>query len=267
MTMSKTMVLAGGFALVAGMSAVAPASADVVLGSGGDADEANQVGVVGAAWVRNDQPTRLAGPETFFMGGASTAANDFRGYLSYDMSGISGTVTGATLSLWSQGATTFDANGGVNDLGPIALNIVAMSDTITGFGESAGNNAVLSDGTTPADYTNVSGLYGAVIGTAVFDIDTITAGTQMDITFNAAGLTYIQNSLGGTLTLGLEAPDAVAAAQNSGARNFFAVGGVIENGTPEDDIAPSLTINGVVPEPGSLALLGLGGLALIRRRR
>lgn len=262
--LKTSLLLSAG--LVLGAFAM-PSQADVVLGSGGDADEANQVGVAGGAWIRNDDDDRLAGPETFFVGGASSGANDFRGYLSYDMTGLTGTVTGATLSLWSQGATTFDANGGVNDLGSIALNVVAMSDTITGFGESAGNNAVLSDGTTPADYANTSGLYGAVIGTANFNIDTITAGTQMDITFNAAGLTYIQDSLGGTLTLGLEAPDAVAAAQNSGARNFFALGGVVENATPEDDIAPSLTINGVVPEPGSLALVGLGGLLLAKRRR
>jgi hypothetical protein len=249
-----------------------PAMADVTIGSGGNPDESLLTGITAAAWLRNDDPTRLAGPGTLFVGGASTGANDFRAYLSFDLSGLSGTATSATLSLWSQGATTFNANGGVNDLGDTPLNIVAMSDTITGWGEGgfqgAGANTAVVDGTgDPANYTNATPLFGAVLGTANFNIDTIANGTQMDISFNAAGLTYIENNLGGTLTIGLEAPDAVAAAQNSSARNFFALSGVVENGSAGDDTPPSLFIEGVVPEPGSLALLGLGGLMVIRRRR
>lgn len=233
------------------------------VGSGGDPDETTLTGVTAAAWIRNDQSTRRAGPETLFVGGASAGANDFRAYLSFDLSNLEGTVSGATLSVWSQGATTFNANGGVNDLGLTPLNVVSMPDTITGWGESgfqgADFNSAIVDGSgDPADYANASPLYGAVIGTASFDIDTIAEGTRMDITFS--DLSAVQSALGGVLTVGLEAPDAVALATSSAARNFFALAGVNENtSTAGNDVPPSLEIRGVsaVPEPSTVMLLVL----------
>ncbi len=245
-------------ALVSALSA--PALGDVIIGSNGDSDEGNLTGVTASAWIRSDDPNRRAGAETMFVGGTN-GTNDFRAYLSFDLSGVSGTATGATLSVWSQGFDAFNASGGDQDLGPTALNVVQMSDTVTGFGDGGGNNAVIDGTGDPANWTNANGLYGPVIGTANVDIDNVTFGTRIDITIT--DLTYVNAAVGGTLTVGLQAPGA----QSSGNRNFFAIAGTVENGSlAGDDTPPSLEINGVVPEPTSLALLGLGGLLAARRR-
>lgn len=238
----------------------APAHADVILGSNGDPDEANATGITAAGWVRSDDASRRAGGETLFVGGTN-GSNDFRGFLSFDLSGVSGTATGATLSLWSQGFDGFNASGGDQDLGLTPLNIVAMSDTITGYGDGAGANAVVDGTGDPAHWTNTNGLYGAVIGTADVDIDNVAFGTRIDITIT--DLAYVNAALGGTITFGIQAPGA----QADGSRNFFALSGVVENTLAGDDTAPSLEINGVVPEPTSLALLSLGGMIVSRRRR
>jgi len=233
------------------------------FGSGGDPDEGNLTGITANAWIRSDDAGRRAGGETVFVGGTN-GTNDFRGYISFDLSDAFGTATGATLSVWSQGFDAFNASGGDQDLGSTALDVVAMSDTITGFGDGAGNNAVVDGSGDPANWTNASPLYGSTIGTANFDIDNIAAGTRMDITIT--DLSVIQSALGGVLTVGLQAPGA----QSSGNRNFFAISGVVESGAAGDDTPPSLEIDGVdtVPEPASLALLFLSiGATLCTRTR
>lgn len=70
----------------------------------------------------------------------------------------------------------------------------------------------------------------------------------------------VGETLSGSLNLDLSAPELEGQILQFGLRNSFA------DGQNPAVIVDNLALS-VVPEPGSLALLGIGGLALIRRRR
>ena len=69
-------------------------------------------GITAYGWIRSDDPGRIAGGETVFVGGLD-GVRDLRGFVAFDLSGFgpADMITSATVSLWSQGATTFNANG------------------------------------------------------------------------------------------------------------------------------------------------------------
>ena len=220
--------------------------------------------VLAFGWIRSDDPNRRVGGETSFVGGTN-GANDFRGYVAFDLSGFSvgDTVNTATLSLFSEGADTFDANGpSTTDANSIGLNLTSLAE-ITGYGDGAGNNAATDVGATVASWNGINTLYGGVVSTVTLNLDTIAVNQQVDFDVTAA----IQAAVDAgdpKLTFGITSPDAIATA----ARNFFAFEGV-DQGGPGGSIGPNLNVDfTAIPEPGSALLLVMGGLVpLLRRRR
>ncbi|MEM9420382.1 MAG: PEP-CTERM sorting domain-containing protein [Planctomycetota bacterium] len=135
--------------------------------------------------------------------------------------------------------------------------------------------------------SGASATYDRETGELTFDI--LAPGTVQIVGLTSVG-NFDTNATPGSLTLFNGAVSTTDAhlqfdedtiAYFFGANNFydagsFEIGAVLATGLTENDLnfeytdASGATVSGqviVVPEPGSLALLGLGGLALIRRRR
>lgn len=220
--------------------------------------------VVAYGWIRSDSAGTRHGGETAFIG--TSGSTDFRGYVAYDLSGftVGDVVTTATVSLWSEGADTFDANGpSTTDANSIALNLTVLSE-VTGYGGGFGNNATLDIGGGAATFTNLSGLYGATIDTVTLNLDTIAPDTQVDFDVTSA-LQAAINAGSSKLTFGITSPEAIA----TGSRNFFGFEGVDQTPGTGGSIGPNLFVDyNSVPEPTGSLLLGFGGfLTLLRRRR
>lgn len=213
------------------------------LGSGGlDMDTRGgnlaNTGITAYGWVRDDDPGRIAGGTTSFMG-TSNGSTKLRGFIGFDLSQFSpgDSIGSATMSLWSQGATVFNANGGVEDLGETILELRSLP-TIMGFGDEFGNDGITDDGF-PANWDTLGDLFGTeAIAAATANIDTIAFGDEIQFDVTAAIQSAI--SAGETqITFGIVAPGA----ESGGARNFFAMGGMANNGgSGGSDIGPNLNI-------------------------
>lgn len=219
--------------------------------------------VLAFGWIRNDDANRVAGGETSFIGTAGS--QDFRGYVAYDLSqfGVGDVINSATVSLWSEGGSTFNANGGnLNDANSIGLNLTRISE-ITGYGGGFGNNATTDALGVAASFSGISGLYGETLSTVTLDLDNMAADQRVDWDVTAA----IQSAVdagNSKLTFGITSPDAIA----TGARNFFAFEGM-DQGGGGGSIGPNLNVDfTAVPEPSSSLIMVLGGfLTALRRRR
>lgn len=221
--------------------------------------------VVAYGWIRSDSVGTRHGGETAFVG--TSGSTDFRGYVAYDLSGFSvgDIVTTATVSLYSEGANTFNANGSsTTDATSIGLNLTTLPE-ITGYGGGFGNNAALDIGgaTSAATFANISGLYGSVVDTVTLNLDTIAPNAQVDFDVTAEIQAAI-NAGSSKLTFGFTSPDAIA----TGSRNFFGFEGM-DQGGDGGSIGPNLNVDFTpVPEPSSSLIIALGGfLTLLRRRR
>ncbi len=219
--------------------------------------------VLAYGWIRSDSADSRVGGETAFIG--TSGSTDFRGYVAYDLSGFSvgDTINSATVSLWSEGGNTFDANGpSTTDANSIRLNLTSLNE-ITGYGGGFGNNANTDVGALAATFTNISGLYGATISTATLDLDNMAVNQQVDWDVTAA-IQAAVTAGDSKLTFGLTSPDAIA----TGARNFFGFEGMDQGGGAGGNIGPNLNVDFTpVPEPSSGLLFGLGGMAFLLRRR
>lgn len=194
-------------------------------------------GITAYGWIRDDDPGRVAGGETAFMG-TSNGSTMLRAYVGFDLTQFSAgeSASNAVVSLWSQGATIYNANGGVQDIGETTLELRALPP-VTGFGDGFGNNALVND--LPANWDNLSELYGeTAIATATANLDTIPFGEEVQFDVTAALQAALAN--GDTqITFGIVAPGAEA----GGARNFFAMGGMVEQGASAgSEIGPNLRI-------------------------
>ncbi|MFT4550479.1 MAG: hypothetical protein ACI8XO_000390 [Verrucomicrobiales bacterium] len=218
--------------------------------------------VLAYGWIRDDNAGNRHGGETAFIGTAGS--QDFRAYVAYDLSGFSvgDTINSATVSLWSEGGNTFDANGpSTTDANSIGLNLTSL-DEITGYGGGFGNNANTDVGGLAATFTNISGLYGATISTVTLNLDTMAINQQVDWDVTAA-IQAAVTAGSSKLTFGVTSPDAIA----TGARNFFGFEGM-DQGGPGGNIGPNLNVDfTAVPEPSTGLLFSLGGMAFLLRRR
>lgn len=210
------------------------------IGSGGidmatRGSDLRDSGITAYGWVRDDDPGRVAGGETSFMG-TSDGTSKLRGYVGFDLSQFSAgeSVNSATVSLWSQGATIFNANNGIVDIEETELELRALPEII-GFGDGFGGDAFVGD--LPANWDNLGALYGeTAIATASANLDTIAFADEIRFDVTAAIQVALAN--GDTqITFGIVAPGAEA----GGVRNFFAMGGMTEQGaSAESEIGPNL---------------------------
>jgi hypothetical protein len=194
-------------------------------------------GISAFGWVRDDDPGRIAGGTTSFMG-TSDGSSKLRGFIGFDLSQFSpgDSVGSATMSLWSQGAGIFNANGGIEDLGETTLELRSLP-AVTGFGDEFGNDANV-DGL-PANWDTLEDLFGnEVIATADANIDTIAFGDEVQFDVTAAVQAAIAAGEA-QISFGIVA----SGAEEGGARNFFAFGGMADNGgSAGSDIGPNLNI-------------------------
>jgi hypothetical protein len=227
--------------LIASASAVSTVATTINLGSGGAAHVAlpDLSGITAYGWIRSDDPTRVAGGETAFSGGLD-GVTDLRGYVGFDLSSLTptDTVSGATLSLWSQGASTFNANGGVIDIGVTDIELTLLPDVI-GFGDGMAGDATILGSNLPANWNNLNGLYGTTVAQQSANLDTIEFNDQLEFDVTSEVTAAVANGLP-QITFGITAPTAVT----HGARNFFAWGGMREIGsTAGSDIGPNLAVD------------------------
>lgn len=201
---------------------------------GGDLTDS---GITAYGWIRDDDAGRVAGGETAFMG-TSNGSTMLRAYVGFDLTQFTAgdSVSNAVVSLWSQGATIYNANGGVQDIGETTLELRALPP-VTGFGDGFGNNALVND--LPANWDNLNGLYGdTAIATATANLDTIPFGEEVQFNVTDALNAAIANGAP-QITFGIVAPGAEA----GGVRNFFAMGGMVEQGASAgSEIGPNLRI-------------------------
>ncbi len=271
-TTSRIRPFAGVMGLLACVAASAP-GATVNLGS----QSGNTVPLTGAivktevlayGWIRSDNQTSRNGGESAFIGTAGTS--DFRAYVAFNLSSFAVTdlVSLATVSLYSEGADSFDANGpSTTDANSIGLNITQLAN-VTGYGPGdragvGGPAATIDSNGLSATWTNLSGSYGSVIQTVNLNLDAIAPNTQVDFDVTAA-LQAAVSAGASKITFGFTSPAAIG----TGARNFFAFEGMDQSieGGGQGTIGPNLRVE-VIPEPTTAILAGFGGLVLLRRRR
>ena len=134
------------------------------------------------------------------------------------------------------------------------------------LGDVAGSGFTAAFGTgTSSDFTifngaNFPALNGGNLGPGSPDVS-LGDGDVATVTFLATG-----TATGSDLTVSLESNGVLASGTASNAASTFSQF-VIGNGAPTQDLLiDNVLVTTSVPEPASLALLGLGGVALLRRR-
>ena len=168
--------------------------------------------------------------------GPVSAGRSFRTYLTFDLTSATAVNPGGSVELVLQ----HTSSAGTPNVG----NTSALAQVFTLFEVASDWDGVASPGPE-----------GTAIDTA--NVNVTTGNFGENLVFNGTGLLSAFNSaVGGTLYLGIKSD-----AENTDARSFVWYGSV------EDGEGNQPAITTVVPEPGSLALLGLGGLLVARRRR
>ncbi len=169
---------------------------------------------------------------------------DMQGYMAFDVSAITQAVQSATLEYhesWratAQSVSIYGLNDGPGDLWG--------EQTIT-WNNAPGNDPVNNAGVLAADTTPIllSTLQAGVRGTA----------HQVS---NQALVDFLNADTNGIVTFIFVRSDTSGSTHQ--------IGGRTDNPTASGDWRPTLTVT-PIPEPASLLLAGIGGLALLTRRR
>ncbi|MGB1124851.1 MAG: PEP-CTERM sorting domain-containing protein [Phycisphaeraceae bacterium] len=168
------------------------------------------------------------------------------------------TVTAGTTTVdtWSSGGTlTYEVaqvtfGSAVSGIDQVTINLVGFVDG-GWFGTPGSNSTASGDLVVPTVQVTTDG------GTTWTDV----AGVTDDYIAQISSAT-----IGGPDALPLATFDFAAQGPVDGIRLIGTPGGTASGGQPGFIGATEITVN-QIPEPGSLALLGLGGLLVARRRR
>lgn len=227
------------------------------------------------------------------MASATTIQIDIQGTNSGGFASQDGPIAAAAPGTWNiVNVQAADGNPSSSTAGPVVLTgLLDDTGVATGVGFSLDNNASTLLGWAGRSSENTDGLtsdYLLFTGGDVLDVDTggtsfsitgLTANTQYFLTFYSGltpnninrGVEFFANGV----STQVFADDGLADPNGNSVSTIAVIsdgsgviGGSANNITlslPEGNWA-GLVISDV-PEPGSLALLGLGGLMLYRRRR
>jgi hypothetical protein len=170
-------------------------------------------------------------------------------YLKFDISGASGDLSGAQLQLFLTGANR------------------ARSWTVYGLNDSATDDLWSESGIT---YNNAPGMVAAALGTLSLDLTKLTSLGTLAVPASAPAPGVTVTSAVATLNL-----NSFLAADTNKLVTLVIVAGSDANGTwyiankenTSGLAAPTLLLPNAtaVPEPATLAILGLGGILLRRR--
>jgi hypothetical protein len=214
---------------------------------------ATTINTIDRGWYRETN-VHEPGNDNYITG--QIGSRDYHDFFTFDLTGVTGTITSATLHLFERSGTDFASGGFVT---------TQTSETFQVF-IYAGNISTLDAGGT------VTGAYnGLVSGTFAgsTSISAANGGTFVDVSLDAAALAALTSGEGGLFAFGgdlLGVPDGALTQ-----RTVFANSSVDDIGAPDGNTQLILTTipSTSVPEPGSLVLLlsGIGGIAMSRRRR
>ena len=158
---------------------------------------------------------------------------------------------------------TFDVSGATGPLN-VSVDLAAMGD-FEGPDNSSGDPAQADDFSFQIGTPDGLGgfTFATVLATVVADDSSLTYTLESGATFDlddplVAGTTTLNNTF---QTLGLA--DGLSGAGGTLAVRFLAH----TDGGSEAFALRNIVVSGSVPEPTSLGLLGVGGVALLRRRR
>jgi hypothetical protein len=221
-----------------------------------DLTTANAAITVSASnWGHYDSSGSALANNTNYLAGLA-GENQIRDFFGFDLSSVSGTITGATLQAFNPGPPTF--NDGYQS--PDATETFGTFDVTTAF-------ATLVNGTGGVGaYNDLGG--GTSFGTVSVssaDNGTNTNGQFVSVALNSSAITAINNALGGNFAIG------GAITTISGLSNQFIFGFTNDTNANVRLVLEQGTTTATTPEPASLALWGLGALgcavAGYRRRK
>ncbi|MAY74603.1 MAG: hypothetical protein CMJ31_07840 [Phycisphaerae bacterium] len=218
--------------------------------------------IVAGAAVSASAQVSFTSNEATFMADATAGGNALSGFEDFESASFAPGVSVATLSdMVSFGTPNLDGTGSGLSMGLVNADIALG----LGFGGVAlapgafGNNTVVAGTAAVADSTTITMTGGGIraIGFNVFDA--LAAGTTFDVNvFDMGG-----NLIGSTNIAGFT-PETVT---------YLGIVSTVDIGSIQLDtlgVAGELLDNistFTVPTPGSIAVLGLGGLVAARRRR
>lgn len=185
----------------------------------------------------------------------SDPADDFpvesdRNYHAFDLTGLSGTISGATLRIWAD-VGAYDSSAGSETAGLFSVSTPAsvLDDPLSDTVAAAGAFLDLGSGTS----------YGSFVTSAADD------SSYIDVVLNAAAIADLNAAIGGSWSVG----GALQSIDGSYNVAFNLSERVLKNdsSTASEPPAQLVLTGSVVPEPSSLVLLGFASAALLATRR